>query len=91
VYTTGNYVLSVSWATYISLETCFNNQFNAQFLYSITICMLPYNPQRDSNINMPISRRTNCIITAFGIVTLCKRLYSMPDESIYTYIHIVIG
>jgi len=23
----------------------------------------------------------NCIITASGIVTLCKRLYSMPDES----------
>ena len=30
---------------------------------------------------MPIFRRTNRIITASGIVTLCKRLYSMPDES----------
>jgi hypothetical protein len=30
---------------------------------------------------MPIFRRTNCIITATVIVTLCKRLYSMPDES----------
>ena len=30
---------------------------------------------------MPIFRRTNCIITASGIVTLCKRLYSTPDES----------
>ena len=30
---------------------------------------------------MPTFRRKNCIITAFGIVTLCKRLYSMPDES----------
>ena len=29
---------------------------------------------------MPIIRRTNCIITASGIVTLCKRLYSTPDE-----------
>ena len=29
---------------------------------------------------MPIFRRTNCIITASGIVTLCKRLYGMPDE-----------
>jgi len=27
---------------------------------------------------MFIFRRTNCIITASGIVTLCKRLYSMP-------------
>jgi len=30
---------------------------------------------------MPIFRRKNCIITASGIVTLCKRLYSMPVES----------
>ena len=29
---------------------------------------------------MPIFRRTNFIITASGIVTLCKGLYSMPDE-----------
>ena len=43
--------------------------------------MLRYNPRHDSSINMPIFRRTNCIITESGIVTLCKRLYSMPDES----------
>jgi len=43
--------------------------------------MLHYNPQHVSSINMLIFRRTNCIITAYGIVTLCKRLYSMPDES----------
>ena len=30
---------------------------------------------------MPIFRRTNCVITASGVVTLCKRLYTMPDES----------
>jgi hypothetical protein len=30
---------------------------------------------------MPIFRRTNCIITAAGIVALCKGLYSMPDEN----------
>ena len=40
--------------------------------------MLHYNPRHVSSINMPIFRRTNCIITASGIVTLCKRLYSMP-------------
>ena len=28
--------------------------FNAQFLYSLTICMLHYNPRHVSNINMPI-------------------------------------
>ena len=42
--------------------------------------MLHYNPRHVSSINMPIFRRKN-IITASGIVTLCKRLYSMPDES----------
>ena len=31
---------------------------------------------------MPIFRRTNCIITASGTVTLCKGLYSMLDESL---------
>ena len=43
--------------------------------------MLHYNPRHVSSINMPIFRRTNFIITAFGIVVLCKRQYSMPDES----------
>ena len=44
--------------------------------------MLHYNPPRHvSGINMPIFRRTNCIITAYGIVTVYKLLYSMPNES----------
>ena len=30
---------------------------------------------------MPIFRRTNCIITATGIVTLCTVQYSTPDEN----------
>jgi hypothetical protein len=30
---------------------------------------------------MPIFRRTNCIITASDIVTLCTVKYSKPDES----------
>ena len=56
--------------------------FNAQLLYSLTICMLHYNPRHVSSMNMPIFRRTNCIITASAIIIVCKRLYSMPDESI---------
>ena len=43
--------------------------------------MLHYDPRHVSSVNMPIFRRTNCIITASGIVTLCKRLYNMPGES----------
>ena len=43
--------------------------------------MLHYNLRHVSNSNMPIFRRTNFIITASGIVILCKRLYSMPVES----------
>jgi len=42
--------------------------------------MLHYNPPHVSSINMPIFRKTNCIITASGTFT-GKRLYSMPDES----------
>ena len=43
--------------------------------------MLHYNPRHVSSINIPIFRRTNCIIAASGIIALCKRLHSMPDES----------
>ena len=42
--------------------------------------MLHYNPQHVSSSTMLIFRRTNCIITASGIVALCKRPYSMPVE-----------
>jgi hypothetical protein len=48
------------------------SNFNAQFLYSLTICMLRYNPQHVYSINMHVFRRTNCIIIASGIVTLCS-------------------
>jgi hypothetical protein len=65
-----------SWYILISLTN-----FNAQFLYSLTICMLHYNPRHVLSINIPIFRRTDCVITASGIVTLCKQLYSIPDES----------
>ena len=43
--------------------------------------MLHYNPEHVSSSTMLIFRRTNCIITASGIVTLCKQPYSMPVES----------
>ena len=46
-----------------------------KFFYSVTICMLHYNPRHVSSINMPIFRRKNCVITASGIVTVCKLLY----------------
>ena len=39
--------------------------------------MLHYNPRQVSSINMPIFRRTNCIITASGIVTLCTAPYKL--------------
>jgi hypothetical protein len=59
----------------------FNYQLNAQFLYSITIYMLHYNPRHVSSSTMLIFRRSNRIITASGIVTVCKQLYSTPIES----------
>ena len=43
--------------------------------------MLHYNPRHVSSSTMLILWRTNCITTASGIVTLCKRPYSMPVES----------
>jgi len=58
-----------------------NYQLNAQFLYSITIYTLHYNPRHVSSSTILIFRRSDCIITASGIVTLCKRPYSTPVES----------
>ena len=43
--------------------------------------MLHYNPQHVSSITLLILRRTNCIITASGVVTLYKGPYSMQAES----------
>ena len=43
--------------------------------------MLHYYPRHVLNINMPIFRRTNCILTASGIVALCKRLHSTQVKS----------
>jgi hypothetical protein len=58
---------------------CFNYQLNAQFLYYIYI--LHYSPRHVSSNTMLILRRSNCIVTASGIVTLCKQPYSAPVES----------
>jgi len=56
-------------------------ELNAHFLYSITIYRLHYNPQHVPSSILLIFKRINCIITASGIVTLCKQPYSMPVES----------
>ena len=56
-------------------------QLNAQFFYSSTIYMLHYAPQHVSSSTLLIIRRTNCITTTSGIITLCKQPYSMRVES----------
>ena len=43
--------------------------------------MLHYTSQHISSSTLLIIRRTNCITTASGIVTLCKQPYSMLVES----------
>jgi len=43
--------------------------------------MLHYSPQQVSSSTLLIFRRTNCITTAYGIVTLCKQPYSMQVDS----------
>ena len=42
--------------------------------------MLHYDHQHVSSSTLLILRRTNCITTASGIVTLCKQPYSMQVE-----------
>ena len=43
--------------------------------------MLHYDPQHVSSSTLLILRRTNCITTASGNITLCKQPYSMQVES----------
>ena len=43
--------------------------------------MLHYDPQNVSSSTLLILRRTDCITTASGIVTLCKQPYIMQVES----------
>ena len=43
--------------------------------------ILHYTPQHVSSSTLLIIRRTNCITTASGIVTLCKQPYSMRVDS----------
>ena len=43
--------------------------------------MLHYTPRHVSSSTLLLIRRTNCITTASGIVTLCKQPYSMQVES----------
>ena len=79
----------IPFATAILSITAQNNSFvdfskyqlNAQFFYSSTIYMLHYTPQHVSSSTLLIIRRTNCITTASGIVTLCKQPNSMQVES----------
>jgi hypothetical protein len=76
------FVCSVTLASEIEqVLIYFNKELNAQFLYSITICMLHYNPRHVSSINIPIFRRTNYIITASGIVSLIRLTVQLFTES----------
>jgi len=79
IYLYGVYLYYAREQAYLRLVS--NYQLKAQFLYSITIYTLHYNPRHVSSSTMLIFRRTNCIITASVIVTLCKQPYSTPVES----------
>jgi len=54
------------WPVQVNTQSFFrlfsNYQLNAHFLYSLTICMLYYNPQHVSSSTLLIFRRTNCIV-----------------------------
>ena len=78
----GQSVLSQHLVSPLSVNGCTVCRMRADSLLSSGILysryiMLHYNPQHVSSINMPVFRRTKCIITVSVIVTLCKR----PAES----------
>jgi hypothetical protein len=73
-------VLMFFWPCII-VWTCFNHQLTAQFLYSIIVYILHYNPRHASSNTMLILRRSNCTVTASGIVILCKRPHRLSPLS----------
>ena len=72
----GQIVLLQRLVSSLSANVCTVRRLRADCLYSITISTLHYNTRHVSSRTMLIFRRSNCIITASGTVTLCKRLYS---------------
>jgi len=58
---------------------CFNYQLNAKFLYSITICMLHYNPR-------PVSRRLLCSLLSTGILYSRLQRLTLPDAVIMQFV-----
>jgi len=46
--------------------------------------MLHYDPQHVSSSTLLVLRRTNCITTASGVVTLYKQPYSMHTVRLFT-------
>ena len=85
-----------------SIEIFSNYQLNAHFLYSITIyiyiyiLILHYNPQHVLSSTVLFFRRTNCIITASGIVILsplstgilygCLQRVTIPEAVIIQFV-----
>ena len=57
--------------------------FNAQFLYSLTICMLHYNPRHFGASTCPSSGGQIVLITVSCIVTLCTVQHSMLYTVLY--------
>ena len=80
IYRRTNYIITASGIVTLCKRP-YSMPVESGLLHSITIYMLHYNPQHVSSSALLIYRRTNCIITASDVVTLCKRPYSMPVES----------
>jgi len=71
----------------------FTNFNVVQFLYSLTICMLHYNPRHVSSINMPIFKRTNYIsqhLVSSLPVYGCTVCWMRADSSGILYSHLQI-
>ena len=62
--------------------------FNAQFLYSLTICMLHYNPRHVSRINMPSmpdDSRLQSSLLSSGILYSRLQRVTIPDAVIIQF------
>ena len=74
----------------IIVKSCFNYQLNTQFLYSITIYMLHYNPRHVSSNTMlifrlystPVESRLQSIPLSTGVLYSCLQTVTIKDAVI---------
>jgi hypothetical protein len=84
LFTTADSILMFFFFFYHSVDLFHLPTLKHNF-YSLTICMLHYSPRHISSMNMPIFRRTNCILYSH------LQRVTIPDAVIIQFVLLKMG